>query len=63
MVIIAFNRNMFRFDKPEDKNMQYVKKESTYAENISINRMKVRYFESLNHSITRSLYSLYLFIE
>lgn len=30
-------------------------KESAYAENISINGMKVRYFESLKHSVIRSL--------
>lgn len=42
-VMIAFNRSMFRLDKPEDKSIHYVEKES---DNVSINRMKIGYFES-----------------
>ena len=33
-IMIAFNRNMFRLDKPEDTSIQYVEIESVYAENI-----------------------------
>lgn len=61
-VMIAFNRNMFRLDKLEDNSIQYVEKESAYAENISINGMKVRHFESLNHSVLRSLCYYYFFL-
>lgn len=35
----AFNRNMFRLYKPEDKSIQYIEKEPAYAENISIKGM------------------------
>lgn len=55
VVMIAFNRNMFRLDKPEDNSIQYVENESAYVENIFINEMKVRYVESLNHFVLRSL--------
>lgn len=60
IVMVAFNSNMFRLDKPEDKNIRYVKKEYAYAESSSINRMKIVYFESLNHFIMKSLYSLFV---
>lgn len=40
-IMIAFNRNMFRLDKPEDTSIQYVEIESVYAENISINGVSI----------------------